>query len=94
MALTHLLAAFAMLSFLIVHLYLTLSTSERPLGYVKEIRITSYNVCYTKLLRVPLLALEGAFVRHSAMDQIHMAVDTGLSPGLFQVDGQGIRSPA
>ena len=35
-ALTHLLAAFAMMSFLIVHLYLTMTTSEKPFAYVKE----------------------------------------------------------
>ncbi len=35
-ALTHTLAAFAMLSFLIVHLYFTLTTSPRPFSYVKE----------------------------------------------------------
>ena len=35
-ALTHLLSAFAMMSFLIVHLYLTMTTSEKPFAYVKE----------------------------------------------------------
>ena len=40
-ALTHLLAAFAMMSFLIVHLYLTMTTSEKPFAYIKEM-ITGY----------------------------------------------------
>ncbi len=35
-ALTHTLAAFAMLAFLIAHLYLTLTTADRPFGYLKE----------------------------------------------------------
>ena len=34
-ALTHTAAAFAMLTFLVVHLYLSITTSEKPLGYVK-----------------------------------------------------------
>ena len=34
-ALVHTAAAFAMLAFLIVHLYLALTTSEEPLGYLK-----------------------------------------------------------
>lgn len=34
-ALLHTAAAFLMLAFLIVHLYLALTTSERPLGYLK-----------------------------------------------------------
>ena len=40
-ALTHTAAAFAMLAFLIVHLYLALTTSEEPLGYLKGM-ITGY----------------------------------------------------
>ncbi|MEJ2453176.1 MAG: hypothetical protein P8103_03350 [Candidatus Thiodiazotropha sp.] len=35
-ALTHTLAAFAMLAFLIAHLYLTLTTADRLFGYLKE----------------------------------------------------------
>ncbi len=35
-ALIHTLAAFAMLAFLIAHLYLTLTTSERPFAYLRE----------------------------------------------------------
>ncbi|MCW8801606.1 MAG: cytochrome b/b6 domain-containing protein [Desulfobacter sp.] len=34
-ALVHVAAAFAMLAFLIVHLYLAITTSEKPFGYVK-----------------------------------------------------------
>lgn len=40
-ALTHLLAAFAMLAFLIIHLYMVLTTSKKPLSFVKEM-ITGY----------------------------------------------------
>ncbi len=34
-AMVHMAAAFAMLAFLIVHLYLAITTSEKPFGYVK-----------------------------------------------------------
>ncbi len=40
-AMLHTVGAFLMLAFLIVHLYLALSTSERPLGNLKEM-ITGY----------------------------------------------------
>jgi thiosulfate reductase cytochrome b subunit len=40
-ALTHTALAFAMLAFLVVHLYLALTTSEEPLGYLKAM-ITGY----------------------------------------------------
>ena len=40
-AMVHTAAAFALLSFLIVHLYLALTTSEEPLGYLKAM-ITGY----------------------------------------------------
>ncbi|MCU7798282.1 MAG: cytochrome b/b6 domain-containing protein [Candidatus Thiodiazotropha sp. (ex Semelilucina semeliformis)] len=35
-ALTHTLAAFAMLAFLVAHVYLAISTSEKPFGHLKE----------------------------------------------------------
>ncbi|MET0066865.1 MAG: cytochrome b/b6 domain-containing protein [Candidatus Thiodiazotropha sp.] len=41
-ALTHTLAAFAMFSFLFVHLYFTLTTSHKPFAYVKEM-VTGYS---------------------------------------------------
>ena len=40
-ALLHTAAAFLLLAFLVVHLYLALTTSERPLGYLKSM-ITGY----------------------------------------------------
>ncbi|MEJ2394090.1 MAG: cytochrome b/b6 domain-containing protein [Candidatus Thiodiazotropha sp.] len=40
-AMTHTLAAFAMLAFLVVHLYFTLTTSTKPFAFVKEM-VTGY----------------------------------------------------
>ncbi len=40
-ALTHTLAAFAMLAFIIAHLYMTLTTADKPFGYLKEM-VTGY----------------------------------------------------